>query len=105
MAERGLMSDVVVSAGYSREVAQQTAEELLARPADERPTAVFTHNDELAFAVREAAFARGLSVPGDVSVVGYDISRTAALSGVDLTTVDVDAAALARASTAAPHPR
>ena len=35
-------------------------------------TAVFAFSDPLALAVREAARERGLSVPGDLSIVGFD---------------------------------
>ncbi|MBG6085258.1 LacI family DNA-binding transcriptional regulator [Zhihengliuella flava] len=98
MTERGLTPEVIVSDGYSREVAAAAAADLMARPAALRPTAVMTHNDELAFAVREAAFAHGLAVPRDLSVVGYDNSRTAGLTGVELTTVDVDAPAMSHAA-------
>jgi len=37
-----------------------------------RPTAIFAANDEMAFATIEAAQSRGLDVPGDLSVVGFD---------------------------------
>jgi DNA-binding LacI/PurR family transcriptional regulator len=35
-------------------------------------TAVFAFSDPLALAIREAARERGLSVPGDLSIVGFD---------------------------------
>lgn len=44
--------------------------ELLDRAA--RPTAVFGLSDSMAFGVYLAAQRRGLAVPGDVSVLGYD---------------------------------
>lgn len=36
------------------------------------PTAVFCMSDEMAFGVLRAAARRGLSVPGDLSVIGFD---------------------------------
>lgn len=41
-------------------------------PWEELPTAILCWNDRLAFAAREALVARGVRVPGEVSVVGYD---------------------------------
>jgi DNA-binding LacI/PurR family transcriptional regulator len=40
--------------------------------ADDRPTAVFAANDEMAVGLLAAASDLGLSVPGDLSVVGFD---------------------------------
>ena len=43
---------------------------LLERPTP--PTAVFCMSDEMAFGVLRAAARRGLAVPGDLSVIGFD---------------------------------
>ena len=53
----------------------------------QRPTAVFAGNDETAFGVIEAARARGLRVPEDLSVVGFDDTHVAQLASPPLTTV------------------
>jgi len=53
----------------------------------DRPTAIFTGNDLQAFGVYEAARALGLSVPGDISIVGYDDIPPARWMGPQLTTV------------------
>ncbi len=53
-----------------------------------RPDAIFVANDHMAFAVMDVLrFELGLSVPGDVSVVGYDDVPVAAWPTYDLTTV------------------
>jgi DNA-binding LacI/PurR family transcriptional regulator len=52
---------------------------------DDRPTAVFAHDDLLAAGVLKAARERGLAVPGELAVVGYDDSDLAGALG--LTTV------------------
>jgi DNA-binding LacI/PurR family transcriptional regulator len=49
------------------------------------PTAVFAESDEMAFGVLRALRRRGLRVPEDVSVVGFDDHEMAA--AMDLTTV------------------
>jgi DNA-binding LacI/PurR family transcriptional regulator len=51
---------------------------LLARP--KRPTAVFAANDEIAVGAIRAIRAAGLSVPGDISVVGFDDQRLAQIT-------------------------
>ncbi len=45
---------------------------LLDLPADRRPTAVFCFNDRIAMGAYRAARRRGLEVPRDLSIVGYD---------------------------------
>ena len=51
----------------------------------DRPTAIICLSDVLALGVLRAAEERGISVPGDLSVVGYD--DIAAAAGARLTTV------------------
>lgn len=53
-----------------------------------RPTAVFCLSDSLAFGMLRAARARGLHVPRDLSVVGYENVEFSDLAGPGLTTVD-----------------
>ena len=59
------------------------------------PTAVFCANDVLALAALDAAHAAGVSVPGDVSVVGFDDIPMAAWHVFSLTTVHIDLRRLA----------
>ena len=40
--------------------------------SDNPPTAVFCMTDEMAFGTLEAARSRGMAVPGDLSIVGFD---------------------------------
>jgi LacI family transcriptional regulator len=51
------------------------------------PTAVFAGSDETALGVIEAARNRGLRIPEDLSVVGFDDTRVARLAAPPLTTV------------------
>ena len=56
--------------------------------AEDPPDAVFVANDHMAMAVMDTLrFELGLSIPGDVSVVGYDDVPTAAWPAYNLTTV------------------
>ena len=53
----------------------------------DRPTAVFASNDISAMGVIEATRAKGLQVPHNISVVGFDDIPTAALLSPQLTTM------------------
>jgi LacI family transcriptional regulator len=60
------------------------------------PTALFTFNDSMAIGALRAASARGLRVPEDVSVVGFDDTVEAAIAVPALTTVRQPLAELGR---------
>lgn len=68
-----------------RELGREGARRLLGR--DPRPTALLCRSDELALGAMEAARDLGLSVPGDLSVVGFDDIPAASLANPPLTTV------------------
>ena len=56
--------------------------------SEQVPDAVFVANDHMAFAVMDVLRGKlGLSIPGDVSVVGYDDVQLSAWPSFDLTTV------------------
>jgi len=73
------MGDFLVTGGRA------AAERLLA--SEDRPTAIFAGNDLQALGVIEIAAERGLRVPQDLSVVGYDDTQVAVWSRPSLTTV------------------
>lgn len=54
---------------------------------DERPTAVFCCNDEMALGAMKAVSEAGMNVPNDISVVGFDDTVFAAYVTPALTTV------------------
>ena len=62
-------------------------EALFASPRAAWPTAIVAANDLLALGVLLAARERGLRIPDDVSIVGFDDIAYAALSDPPLTTV------------------
>ena len=77
--------------GSSKEFGQRAAEALLS-PVH-RPTAILASSDQLALGVIAWVTERGLSVPEDVSVVGFDDIPAAASADPPLTTVHQDHAA------------
>ncbi len=62
--------DLVLTAEWDRQGGRQAALQLLTR--SERPTAIFAASDIQAVGVLEAARALHLSVPADLSVIGFD---------------------------------
>jgi LacI family transcriptional regulator len=50
-------------------------------------TAIFSANDQMAFGARLALYRRGIRVPDDVSLVGFDDEASAAYMVPPLTTV------------------
>src|SRR5262249_3677727 len=68
--------------------------ELLDLP--EPPTAIFAFNDSIAIGAMRAARERGLSVPDDLSVVGFDDIQHATVISPALTTVRQPLADLGR---------
>ncbi|UKA60006.1 LacI family DNA-binding transcriptional regulator [Arthrobacter sp. FW306-2-2C-D06B] len=89
MRDAGMVPWTVAADDFTQDAGQRAAVEIL--DSADRPTAIFAHNDQFALTAREAAYARGLAIPGDLSLVGYDNSRTGRLHGIDLTSVDLHA--------------
>jgi LacI family transcriptional regulator len=78
--------DLVRVGGYQAETARQAARELLV--SERRPTAIFAANDASAIETIAVARALGLTVPGDLSVVGFDNVPESALCEPPLTTIE-----------------
>jgi DNA-binding LacI/PurR family transcriptional regulator len=73
------------AAGSTIDEGRRTAAELLA--AEPRPTAIIAQSDLLAVGAIAAAAARGLRVPEDLSVVGFDGIRVDGFTERTLTTI------------------
>lgn len=80
--------------GFQEDTAAMAARTLLDRP--DRPTAIFAANDLSAIEVIRVAGERGLRVPDDLSVVGFDNIPESALCEPPITTVDQSIQALGR---------
>jgi DNA-binding LacI/PurR family transcriptional regulator len=68
---------------------------------DARPTAIVAATDALATTVLGAARGRGIAVPGELSITGFDDSPLAALASPSLTSVRVDYGGFGEAAAAA----
>jgi LacI family transcriptional regulator len=87
LAKRGVKLGAanVYEGGYTFESGVAGAEVLLRQSP--RPTAIFACNDEMAAGIYKAAMRMGLSIPDDLSVVGYDDSPLAGQLWPPLTTI------------------
>jgi DNA-binding LacI/PurR family transcriptional regulator len=93
MLTRGLQP-VVIPGGPTEEDGMSAGQTL----GPSIPTAVIAFNDRAALGLLESMRLRGLNVPEDISIVGYDDSQFARLSYVQLTSVSQDAPLLAAAA-------
>ncbi len=96
LASAGVVPDsaLVVESDWAVEGGEAAAGHLLDLP--DPPTAVFAFNDNMAIGALRAARARGLRVPADFSVVGFDDSEQATTATPGLTTVHQPVAAMGR---------
>ena len=86
----GLPDDMVAECAYSISEGRNACALLLSRNTP-KPTAFLCGNDILALGALAECQTRGLKVPNDVSVVGFDNIEFSAHSNPPLTTIDVPA--------------
>ena len=97
MQAAGLASEIRTTQGYfTYRSGLSAAEELLDSP--QPPTAIFASNDDMAAAAVSVAHRRGMDVPGDISIVGFDDTAPATTVWPELTTVRQPVAAMAEAA-------
>jgi LacI family transcriptional regulator len=88
--------DITTRAQNARE-GEESVEKLL--DAAKRPTAVFCANDLLALGVMRGLIKRGLSIPADMALVGYDDVEFASVLATPLTSIRQPKYELGRAAT------
>jgi len=110
MAEVGIAveSELSIPSAFSIEAGADAAQQLM--NLEEPPTAIFTVNDNTAIGAMSALTNMGLSVPDDISLVGYNDIPIVSHLPTPLTTLRVPfeqiaAAALALLQTLMPLPR
>ena len=96
LAEAGLPEGICVEADFSAESGAAATRTLL--DLAEPPTAIVFANDLMAMAGLSLAVSRGVSVPGDLSVTGFDDMEISAHLQPSLTTVNTDVVAWGRAA-------
>ena len=87
LAGAGVLTDpqLIAKGNFTSESGHAAAAELLGLA--EPPTAIFAFNDEMAVGAMRAATERGLRLPDDLSIVGFDDVEKAGLVTPALTTV------------------
>lgn len=100
LARAGIPPDVAleVESNFEMDGGRAAAARLLDSAAP--PTAIFAFNDNLAIGALQVARERGLSVPDDLSVVGFDDSEQAPLVTPALTSVRQPLAEMGRMAVA-----
>jgi LacI family transcriptional regulator, galactose operon repressor len=93
-AEISVVMTLHLTVAHGRRAGQQIAD----LPATKRPTAVFCANDLLALGVLQEMTMRGVVVPDDVAIVGYDDIDFAAAAAVPLSSVRQPREQLGRAA-------
>ncbi len=98
LEQNGIVPDeALIETGYFTFRSGLIATERLLAQA-ERPTAIFASNDDMAAAAVSVAHRRGLDVPQDLSVVGFDDTAPATTVWPELTTVKQPISAMAEAA-------
>lgn len=82
-----LMADYIFEGDYSRRSAREGIEKLLSLEHKQPPTAVFVASDDMALEVISVVIEKGLKVPEDISIIGFDDNPSALYGSVALTTV------------------
>lgn len=91
MDEAGLSTDELLAQGdFSIESGRVCAPQLI----DAGATAIIASNDQMAMATLEVARARGLSVPGDLSIVSFDDTPVVRFAHPPLTAIEQPIAAV-----------
>lgn len=91
-----LPRSLIAQGNYTFETGVAAANRLL--DLSPRPTAIFASNDEMAAGVVHAARGRGMDVPRDLSVIGFDDTPIAAHMWPPLTTVRWPIVSMGRAA-------
>ena len=75
IGSKGLRVDqaLIAQGDFSRESGRKQAAALFAA----KPTAIFASNDEMAVGIMDAAREAGISIPGDLSLIGFDDNTVA----------------------------
>lgn len=96
MAEAGIPVDPALKRSGQFTESDGRAQALSLLSMDNRPTAIFAGDDLQAMGIYEAARQLDISIPGDLSVVGFDNIRTSEYLGPALTTVEQPISEMAR---------
>jgi len=89
-----LCEEYMISGKYNLESGYENMKKLIV--LEDRPTAVFCANDDIAVGAMKAVFESGLNVPNDISIIGFDDSNFCKYVTPTLTSVKKDSLALSQ---------
>jgi DNA-binding LacI/PurR family transcriptional regulator len=89
---------LILDGHFERDISYEAIKALLAQPNQTQFDAVFAGDDDAAIGVFDALKEAGISIPEDVSVVGFDDSRMAPFLAPPLTTVRAPTAEVGRSA-------
>lgn len=87
-----LNEDYIISGKYNLQSGYENMKKLI--DLENRPTAVFCSNDDIAVGAMKAVFESGLNVPNDISIIGFDDSNFCKYVTPTLTSVRKDPLAM-----------
>lgn len=82
-----LSEELFLQGDYFRKSGYQATNRLLKKRTKNRPTAVFACNDDMALGVFEAVWDKGLGIPEDIALVGFNNMETTSLRGIEISTI------------------
>ena len=80
-------ADRLKQGDYSKKSGYEAAMAMMKLPEGRRPDAIFAGNDDMALGAFEAAYDLGISIPGDLALVGFNNVETTALRTIEITTI------------------
>jgi DNA-binding LacI/PurR family transcriptional regulator len=84
----GLQDGLIAHSEFTLDGGRTAVRDLLKGPARKRPTGVICSSDLMAIGAMQEAIAQGLSIPRDLSIVGFDGIAAATWTNPPLTTVE-----------------
>jgi len=91
-----LSDEWIYEGDYHKTSGYIATNEMLNRPKNQRPTAIFLSNDDMALGSLEAIIDMGLKVPEDIALVGFNDVETSSLPSIALTTISLHAFEMGR---------
>jgi len=82
-----VLEELVDEGDYSQKTGYLCTKRFLKLDADKRPTGIFAINDDIALGAFEAVWERGLRVPEDIALVGFNNVETTSFCSIQITTV------------------
>ena len=88
--------NLIMTGEFTKEPAYLAVLGMLELPEENRPTAIYACNDDMAMGAFEAILDSGLRVPEDIALVGFNNAAYTSLQTIGLTTIDVQAREMGR---------